>query len=107
MLGQLASIARSTSRLVNCANSAPGPAISLAAGAGQQLNDHLIRDPFVIGALDHPPQSRAIGGVIDLRLGQPGSLARARRGRRGSHGGSPPAPHRSADSENFFSVLKA
>jgi hypothetical protein len=23
------------------------------------------------------------------------------------HGGSPPAPHRSADSENFFSVLKA
>jgi hypothetical protein len=42
-------------------------------------------------------------------LGQPGSVARARRGAGGSPDGSPPAPSRSrsvADAENFFSVVE-
>jgi NAD(P)-dependent dehydrogenase (short-subunit alcohol dehydrogenase family) len=36
----------------------------LAARTGQQLVDHLIRDPLTVTSPDHRPQSGAINGVI-------------------------------------------
>ena len=40
----------------------------LGLRAGQQLVDHLIRDPLAIGPLHHRAQSRALDGVLDQPL---------------------------------------
>ena len=54
----------------------------LGPGAGQQLIDHLIRDPLATGLLDHPTQSGAVHGVIHPLPVQAPRLPPLQRGRR-------------------------
>ena len=65
----------------------------LGARAGQELVDHLIRDPLATGPLDHPTQSGALHGVVHPLLIKGPRFPRPHGGAGGSPGGSPPAPY--------------
>ena len=54
----------------------------LGPRAGQQLIDHLIRDPLATGPLNHPTQSRAVHGGIHPRPAQGPELSPLQGGRR-------------------------